>query len=229
MNLLIKRQNAIKSGDYYELLNSIDPKPLRSTKIWDEPYKTKHGIILMPNFSDPDYEKMNNEKIYIKCAAIRFNKNNKIYITCGKSHKDCLENSGKFFKIIRSYERGFLTNNLDYIPSIYANKIIRNYKFNNNHYNFYSHYNLIFDKELTILNEEGKLLAIAKYKIITKTRQKNVFEVDLPADLNIQSTVRKWLVSINLKHKTVVFSERDKEFIFSKLQKIYCDLIKVEL
>jgi len=229
MNLLIKRQNAIKSGDYYELLNTISFKKVHVTHKWSETVKTRHGIVLMPNFTDPDYEKMCNEKIYLKCAAIRFSKNNKIYIVSGKSHHDCVVNSKDFFQKINHYERGFLTNTLEYIPSLHANKIIRNYKFNDNHYNYYSHFIINVSDSFNLFNEGKKLLFTSAYRLIKKTKTRINLQVELPDDISSKSCLRLWDVIIDFKKKTVVFSEKDKQFTFSKLQKIYCELIKAEV
>lgn len=232
MNLLIKRRNSIKSSDYYELLNTISEYKLVENSGSKVPIKTKYGIILNPDYRNPDYEKAETEKIYITSATIRFSKDGKLFIVKGCSHKDCFSRAKQFFKDLSDdFERGFITNTLEHINSYDARSVIKNYKFNNDHSLKFSHYNIKkIDNHIHFFNEEN--VFIGKSIILNEISKFGtlVYVVNMNPDIykdDIKVQKEKiWYIHINLDKNLFIFSEKSKEFKFAKKQRIHCQIIK---
>jgi predicted secreted protein len=229
MIINVKRQNSIKTADYFEILNSIDNSEISeimSKNVCDG------GIVVNPGFTSELYNKKNNEKIYLKAAAIRFLSENKIYIVLNETHTKCTDIAKKNFKDFKfKYERGFVTNTNNFVNCEDAVFIIKNYKKNNNHLpeeifykieisdniKFFKNNILLFETNYIEKNKLNKHLLILDLSCIfysDELKEKNDPQY---------KKFKKWHMFIE-KNK-IILSEKYREFTFIKKKRIILDII----
>jgi len=220
MKLKLSKESSLHSSDYFELLNSIDIKSNISDKSKKGITRTQDGIILNPNFINPDFEKVQKENTYIKCCSIRFLHNNAVFIVNGTTHTGSLNNAKQLVDtVINEFERGFTLSDNTFISCEEAPSFIKNYKFFNPELALkVEQYFFIKDGNKVKMEKANKIIlegTIIKEKI-KKDANVYLMNVGYYCFENISKTL---VCSIQHKKRVMYLYELTRFFKFSKRKK----------
>lgn len=227
MKFKLTKDSYLHSKDYFELLSSINYKPLIKKNKLKPFYKTKDGVVVNPNYTSEMYEKLNNNTIYIKCCCIRFLHNNMILIVNGENHSGSVKNCKDILGIsIVEYERGFLLSNMSFISCEEAPSFIKSYKLEKSNILKKENYTCIIDNTNIIFLKNDQ--QIMNGKIIKQKTTKNKYQFLIEVSFYLYDNIcKKLYFSLNTKTSKAKLCELNKTFKFSKRKNALFDIIEI--
>lgn len=216
MKLFLSKDSYLHSKDYFELLTSLDVKPILNKAKLKPFLKTKDGVIVNPNFTSEMYEKLNYNKVFIKCCCVRFLNKGIVMIVNGETHTNSLKNCKDILNInVTEYERGFLLSNMTFISCEEAPSFIKSYKLNKDFVLKKELYTCYIEKEtVSFLKNDNEMI---KGNIIKQKDNKNKTIILFNVNFYLYDNICKNLIlSINYNKNTVILYELKKTFVFSK-------------